>query len=80
MPNSRELRVDSVRSLLSPDGISTDLLFDLVTIFPDFCDLPRDSLRRAVNRIITGLAHEKEVEISGPRNARLIREVPTSDD
>jgi hypothetical protein len=80
IPNSRQVRVDNVRSLLSPDGISTSLLFERVTIFPEFCALPRDSLRRAVNRIIHDLARANEVEISGPRDARLIREVPSSND
>ena len=80
MPNSREVRVDNVRALLSPSWMSTDDLIDLVTIFPGLCALSRDSRRRAVNRIINHLADAKEAEISGPRGARLIREVPTSDD
>jgi hypothetical protein len=78
-PNSRQVRADNVRSLLSPDWMTTDDLVDLVTIFPGF-DLPRDSRRRAVNRIIHDLARANDVEISGPRDARLIREVPSSND
>lgn len=81
MPNSRELRVDAVRSLLAPGWISTDLLIDLVTIFPGLCTLSRDSRRRALNRIINELAGAKAIEIkSGPRGARLIREIHGSDD
>jgi hypothetical protein len=78
MSNSR-LRVDTIVSLLSPDGIHVGLLFDLVAMFPGF-DLPHNSLRRAVNRIINDLADKKVVEITGPRNARVVREVPTSND
>jgi len=78
MSNAR-LRVDTVVSLLSPEGIHVGLLFDLVAMFPGF-PLSRDSRRRTVNRIINDLADAKVVEITGPRNARLIREVPTSND
>jgi hypothetical protein len=76
--NSR-LRVDTVVSLLSPDGIHVGLLFDLVAMFPGF-PLSRDSRRRTVNRIINDLADAKVVEITGSPNARVVREVPTSND
>jgi hypothetical protein len=77
MPNSRELRVDNVRALLSCKWMSTDSLIDLVTILPGLCILTRASRRRAVNRIINDLAGTNVIEIkSGPRGARLIREIP----
>jgi hypothetical protein len=79
-PNSRRVRADNIRSLLSPEPISIGLLIELVAMFPDLGDLPRDSRRRAVNRIINDLEDAQEVEISGPRDARLIREVPSSND
>jgi hypothetical protein len=77
--NSRQVRVDNIKSLLSPEPISVHLLFELVAGFPGF-NLPHNSRRRAVNRIINDLADAQQVEITGPRNARLIREVPSSND
>jgi hypothetical protein len=81
MPNSREIRRDNVRALLSSKWISTDRLTDLITIFPGLCTLSRASRRRAVNRIVNDLADAKSIEIKrGPHGARLIREIHDSND